>query len=115
MNDISSLATSQLGTVTIKTKTVDAPEKVKNKQGKELNKQECLVGDASGCGHLVLWEEMSVKYMKIKATKSQEHTFKGVNYLSLAPEFQIELHVIDDIGVTAEIEPDDLQDRGIVK
>lgn len=40
-------------------------------------------------------------------------TFKGMNYLSLGQQSQIE--IIEDIGDTANIEEDDLQDRGIVK
>ena len=116
MNDVPSLAANQLVTVTIKAKTVDTPEKVKNKQGKELNKQDCIVGDASSCGRLVLWEEDVGKIAEDKSYKIIEakvNTYKGANYLSFAPESQIEL--IDDIGVIAEIDSDDLQERGIVK
>lgn len=93
---------------------MDAPEKVKNKQGKEINKLDCIVGDVSSCGHLVLWEEDVGKLDEDKkAIGAKVHTYKGVNYLLLAPESQIEL--IDNIGVTAEIDSDDLQECGIVK
>ena len=115
MNDVPSLAANQLVTVTIKAKIVDTPEKVKDKQGKELDKQDCIVGDASSCGRLVLWEDVG-KIAEDKSYKiigAKVNTYKGANYLSLAPESQIEL--IDDIGVIAEIDSDDLQDRGIVK
>ena len=116
MNDVPSLATAQLVTVMIKAKTVDSPEKVKNRQGKELSKQDCIVGDASSCSHLVLWEEDVGKIAEDKSYKivgAKVNTYKGANYLSLAPESQIEL--IDDIGVVAQIDSDDLQERGIVK
>ena len=116
MNDVPSLAATQLVTVTIKAKTVDTPERIKNKQGKELSKQDCIVGDSSGCGRLVLWEQDVGKIAEDKSYKiigAKVNTYKGVNYLSLAPESQIEL--IDDIGVTVEIDSDDLQERGIVK
>ena len=89
---------------------------MKNKVGTQLNKQDCIVGDSSGCGRLVLWEEDVGKLDEDKCYKligAKVRTYKGVNYLSLGQESQIEC--IDDIGVTAEIDSDDLQERGIIK
>ena len=39
----------------IKVKSVSTPEKVTNRDGKEFQ-QDCIVGDISGCGKVVLWE-----------------------------------------------------------
>ena len=44
-------------TVTIKVKRVEASEMVKTCEGKELEKQDCVVGDSSGCARVVLWEK----------------------------------------------------------
>ena len=69
---------------------MDTPEKVKINK---LSKQDCIVGDASSCGRLVLPEDVG----KIAEDKSCEiigtkvNMYKGVNYLSLSPESQIEL------------------------
>ena len=49
VNDISTLATGELVTVNVKAKIVDAPEKVQSKEGEDLMKQECVIGDESGC------------------------------------------------------------------
>ena len=50
MNDLCSLTANQQVSVTVKVKTADAPEKVKNCEGKELEKQDCVVRDSSACG-----------------------------------------------------------------
>ena len=55
MNDLCSLTANQQVTMTVKVKTVDAPEKVKNREGKELEKQDCVARDSSACGQVVLW------------------------------------------------------------
>ena len=40
-------------------------------------------------------------------------SFRGVNYLSIRPD--LEIIKVDDIGETAQIEDEDLEDRGIVR
>ena len=55
--DVCSIAVKQLVTVQVKVKSVDPVEKVKNNEGIELEKQDCAVGDVSGCCRVVLWEK----------------------------------------------------------
>ena len=42
--------------MTVKVKKKEPVNKVKNREGKELKKQDCVVGDASGCTCVVVWE-----------------------------------------------------------
>ena len=56
LNDLSSLVMGEDVTVTVKVKSVDPQQEVKNREGKVLKKQDCVVGDADGCGRVVLWE-----------------------------------------------------------
>ena len=44
-------------TIQVKVKSVDPVVKVKNKEGIKLEKQDCVVGDVSGCCRVVLWEK----------------------------------------------------------
>ena len=55
MDDLCSLTANQQVTVTVKVKTADAPEEVKNREGKELEKQDCVVRDSSACRRVALW------------------------------------------------------------
>lgn len=82
MKDVARLATGQLITVTMKAKIVDAPDKVQNKEGTDLNKQDCVVGVGPGCGRLVLWEEGVGKLKEdhsFKVIGTRIRTFKGMN------------------------------------
>ena len=67
MNDIASLATNQLVTVMVKATIVNAPETVKNRDGNELTKQDCIIADSAGTAKVVLWEQ---DVGKMKETKS---------------------------------------------
>jgi hypothetical protein len=58
MNDLSSLVVKAQIIAKVKVKIVDAAETVKNREGKELEKQDCVVGDESGCSRIVLWEDV---------------------------------------------------------
>lgn len=56
VNDIGGLAVNQQVMVTVKVKKVEPSEKVKNCEGKELVKWDCVIGDLSGCTCVVVWE-----------------------------------------------------------
>ena len=115
LRDVSGLSTGQLVTVVIKAMDVAAPEKVKTKDGKELNKEECKICDESGCLRLVLWkkdvgrveEEESYKLIAVGV-----RAFAGVKFLSVGVNCVIEK--VDDIVEVAEVESED-EEGGIVK
>lgn len=43
-------------TVTVKVKKVEPSEKVKNREGIDLVKQDCVIGDSFSCIRVVVWE-----------------------------------------------------------
>ena len=59
IKNLSSLSADQRIMVTVKVKKVEAPEKVNGHDREDLEKQDCVVGvgDSSGCGQVVLWEQ----------------------------------------------------------
>ena len=65
MEDLCSLTTQKV-TVTVRVKAITPPETVKIR--KELKKQDCVVGNSTGCGRIVLWEN-DVKHLKEKSYK----------------------------------------------
>ena len=116
MNDLCSLTANQQVTVTVKVKTADAPEKVKNREGKELEKQDCVVGDSSACGRVVLWEGdvgCMVEGQSYRLVGVSIRSFRGVNFLSVGGDCKIE--GVDDIGEMAEVQEGELQETGVVK
>ena len=50
MDDLPSITVDQTVTVIVKVKNVGQLEEVKNRYGKMLKKQDCVVGDCKGCG-----------------------------------------------------------------
>ena len=114
--DVSSLSTNQQVTVTVKVKKVDSIEKVKNREGKELQKQDCVVGDASGCTCVVVWER-DVNRLKedgcYKIIGASVRSFRGVSYLSVGGDCTIES--VNEIGEIAEVEEGDLEESGVVR
>ena len=85
---------------------------MKGREGKSLTKQVCVVGDKSGCGRVVLWEKnvgTIVEGTSYNLIAVRVRSFKGVNY---TPESEIVR--INDIGGTAEVVEDDLEDCGII-
>jgi ssDNA-binding replication factor A large subunit len=92
LNDLSSLVMDADVTVTVKVKSVDPVEEVKNRDGKVLKKQDCVVGDADGCGRLVLWEGDVGKVTEggsYKLVRVTVKSFRDVNYLSVGQYCEI--------------------------
>lgn len=115
INDLASLATDQLVTVMVKAIVIDAPETVTNR-GHQLTKQDCIIGDSSGNGRVVLWEQDVGKMEETKSYKLvsvEVKSFKGNSYFSFTSESEI--IPINDIGETTEIIEEDLKECGIVK
>ena len=116
LNDLSSLVMGENVTVTVKVKSVDPPQEVKNREGKALKKQDCVVGDADGCSRVVLWEGDVGKMIEDESYKLigvTVRSFRGVNYLSVGKD--CEIVGVGDIGETAVVEDGDLQEKGIVR
>ena len=92
-------------TVTVKVEAINPSETVKNRHGKELKKQDCVVGDSTGCGRIVLWEN-DVDCLKEKQSYKWAgigvRWFQGVNFLSVVDGCVIS--EADNIGETADIE-----------
>ena len=57
MSEIKSVANVAKVTTNIKVVNVEPPAKIRTQLGKELLKQDCLVGDCSACYRLVAWEK----------------------------------------------------------
>ena len=116
MNDLCSLTANQQVTVTVKVKMADALEKVKNREGKELEKQDCVVGDSSACGQVVLWGRdvgCMVEGQSYRLVGVSIHSFRGVNVVSVGGDCKIE--DVDDIGEMVEVQKGELQETGVVK
>ena len=100
-------------------KTADAPEKIKNCKGKELEKQEkqdCMAGDSSACGRVVLCGRDAggmVEGQSYRLVGVSIHSFRGVNFLSVGGDCKIE--DVGDIGEMAEVQEGELQESGVVK
>jgi hypothetical protein len=78
--------------VTVKVKSVDPVKEVKNRDGKVLKKQDCVVGDVDGCGRLVLWESDVGKVTEggsYKLVRVTVKSFRDVNYLSVGQYCEI--------------------------
>ena len=102
--------------MTVKVKTADAPEKMKNCEGKELEKQDCMVGNSSACGRVVLCGRDAggmVEGQSYRLVGVSIHSFRGVNFLSVGGDCKIE--DVDDIGEMAEVQEGELQESGVVK
>ena len=116
MNDVGTVKIDEVVTVTVKVISVDPPREVKNRDGKSLRKQDCVVGDCDGCGRVVLWEEDVGKMEEGRSYKLRGVTvrsYRGVAYLSVGKD--CEILSVEDIGETAEIEEGDLEEKGIVR
>ena len=116
INDVGSITTDQKVTVTVKVLSVDPPQQVKTRDGKNLGKQDCVVGDSDGCGRVVLWEEDVGKLEEGTSYRLEGATvksYRGVSYLSAGKNCVIAS--VEDIGETAAIEEGDLEEKGIVR
>ena len=116
VNDIHSIATNQQVTVTIKVKTVKPTEKVKNQDGKELVKQDCVVANSSGCTRVVVWEQDVGRLQEgscYKLIGASVCSFCGVTYLSMGGDCTIE--TVDEISNVAEVEEGELEESGVVR
>lgn len=100
----------------MKVKKVNPTEKVKSRDGKELEKQDCLVGDSSGCTRVVLWEQ-DVGQLKegecYKLVGASVRSFRGVTYLSVGGDCMVES--VSEIGEVAEVQEGDDEDSGVVR
>ena len=116
MNDVSTVTIDQAVTVTVKVISVEPPQEVKNRDGKILKKQDCVVGDCDGCGRVVLWEEDVGNMEEGRSYKLKGVTvrsYRGADYLSVGKE--CEIMSVEDIGETANIQEGDLEEKGIVR
>ena len=87
--DVGTLATGQQVTVLVKIITVGSAVVVKS----ELQKQECVVGDVSGCCRIVLWNDDIGKLLKEKSYELSYVIVKqwdGVKYLSVSKGSEID-------------------------
>ena len=68
----------------IKVINVEPPAKFQTQLGKELLKQDCLVGDCSACYRLVAWEkDVDSLFEDVNVRQ-----FKGTKYLSMGVDCQ---------------------------
>ena len=98
--DVGTLATGQQVTGLVKIITVGSAVVVKS----ELQKQECVVGDVSGCCRIVLWNDDIGKLLKEKSYKLSYVIVKqwdGVKYLSVSKGSEIDC--VEDLGDVADV------------
>lgn len=92
LNFLSSVVMGEDVIVTVKVKSVDPPQEVKNREGKVLKKQDCVVEDANGYGQVVLWVGDVGKMSEggcYKLTGVTARSFRGANYLSVGKDCEI--------------------------
>ena len=107
--ELSSLANNTTINVTIKVIKVSPPEIVKTKADKSYEKQDCVVGDSSGCCRVVLWENDVNRLVcgsSYKLSSVVVRSFSEVNYLSVGMGSQI--ISVEDIGVVSSIQSGDI-------
>ena len=81
LRELNSLVTNTDVSVCIKVISVAAPDVVHNREGSELAKQDCVVGDSSGCSRVVPWERdvgALVEGMSYKLKSAGVRCYEGV-------------------------------------
>ena len=100
MKELPNMTIKQQVTVTIKVKSISTPQKVTSKDdGRDFQKQDCIVGDISGCGKVVLWEKdigSMAEGNSYKLAGASIKSFGGITYLSIGDNCTITQ--VDDIG-----------------
>ena len=109
IEEIENLAVMQSVTVHVKLMLVGVPERVQVKdRWRELTKQECVLGDATGTIQIVLWEQKIGSLQQdicYKIADAHIKVYQGSKYLSMSEKGSIQ-H-IDDIDDVAEMESDE--------
>ena len=80
--DLGTLVVGEEVTLTVKVKSVDPPQDVKNREGTMLKKQDCIIGDVNGCGRMVVWEDDVGKMIEggsYKHVGVTVRSFRGLN------------------------------------
>lgn len=101
--DIGSLQTNQSVNTIVKVLAAQVPVGINTKDSRNLMKQDCTVGDSTGCRRLVLWQNDIGKLCEGKSYKLKGLTVRLYNltkYLNAGPTFSVEL--ADDIGEVSE-------------
>ena len=113
MCDPSTLCRNTDISVLVKVVSLSPPETVTNKDGKVLTTQDCMVGDASGKGRLVLWEDVGSLLIRnsYNVIDVGIRHFRGMQFLSITPNSTIKEAA--DIGDVSEEETGDT-DRAII-
>ena len=105
VNECESLSINQRVTVVVKVLGTKEPTSVQTKAGKKLEKQDCTIGDASGCIRLVLWETNVGKLQLGSSYRLENVTVRDYcmkRYLSFSEDAVI--RDVDDIGETETID-----------
>ena len=79
--------------------SVGGPESIQSKDGRKLKKQDCMIGDTSGCVKLVLWEQdvgALVEGDSYRIVRVGVRCFSGVKFLSMGKDREIVR--VGDIG-----------------
>ena len=110
LKNIDDVAVGQSVTVMAKVVKAAPPQTIKTKDGREMTKQDCSIGDCDRCIRVVLWE-------KDVGALAEGSSFKLVNvsvridddlrYLSVGSNCEIVR--IDDIGEVVEDDADEDQ------
>ena len=109
MADLGSLANNTTINTTVKIIEISPPEIVTAKSGKTYTKQDCVVGDNSACGRVVLWQHDVNKLIvgnSYKLIVVGVHLFSGINYLSVTEQSVIQ--PVSDIGDICYLESGDV-------
>lgn len=104
LKDIGDVAVGQTVTVVVKIVKVSLAQTTKMKDGREIKKQDCYVGDVAGCVRVVigaLVQDLSYKLVGVSVCD-----YGCVRYLSVGTE--CEIVSVDDIG---EVVEDDTRDE----
>ncbi len=116
IEDLEKLAVNQFITVCAKAVVVHGPESVDSKKTwRNLTKQECIVGDATGTIRIVLWQQDVGKLEEDHSYKISDaglRVYRDVRYLSVSERCTIT--EIEEIGEVADFD-ESCDDAGAAK
>lgn len=111
MEELGDLSVGQEVVVRVKVVKVGEMQKVvSKKKGIELRKVDCVVGDSSGSGCIVLWEDDVGKLVQGNSyvvRGAGVGVFDGVKYLSVG--VMCEIFEVEDMGEIADVECGDVE------
>ena len=110
LKNIDDVAVGQSVTVVAKVVKAAPPQTIKTKDGRQMTKQDCSIGDCDRCIHVVSWEKdvgSLAEGSSYKLVNVSVHIYDDLRYLSVGSNCEIVR--IDQIGEVVEDDADEDQ------